>query len=116
MSTDTPTRYIDVPLTDDQRLSIGMIDVASSQIAALGYDEPSQTLVVQFTTNPRKDQVEGDVYRYANVDRELYAEFAAAESKGRFFKDWIRSAADKYPFAVVRRGAKAQITEQPAAA
>jgi hypothetical protein len=85
MKTDTSTastitRYIDVPIAD-QRLAVGMTDIESSQISALGYDEPSRTLVIQFTPNPRKDQVEGDVYRYANVEPEVYAEFAARTAR-----------------------------------
>jgi KTSC domain len=54
----------------------------SSAIAAVEYDRASQQLDIELTN--------GRVYRYADVPREVYEAFMAAESKGRFYNDHIR--------------------------
>lgn len=59
----------------------------SSQIAAYGYDDASQTLGLEF---PGKGPVAGPRYHYHGFSPELYAEFLAAESKGKFFGAHIR--------------------------
>ena len=54
--------------------------VESSNIDSIGYVHDSQTLQIAFKA---KDGVRA--YNYANVPPELYQEFMAAESKGKFF-------------------------------
>lgn len=66
--------------------------VSSSMIAAIGYDEATETLEVVFTS--------GAVYRYRGVHEDVFWDFRAAPSKGRFFNDRIR---DAYPWEEVRR-------------
>ncbi|SFV32876.1 KTSC domain-containing protein [Hyphomicrobium facile] len=64
--------------------------VSSTNIASVGYDEPTQTLEVEFTN--------GSVYQYYNVDAGLYERFKEAPSKGQFLNTYIRSG---YPFSRV---------------
>lgn len=62
--------------------------VASSTIVAIGYDEPSQTLEVEFMS--------GGVYQYYNVPQELAGELMRASSKGQFLHYQIKNA---YPYS-----------------
>jgi hypothetical protein len=62
--------------------------VASSNILSVGYDEPSQTLEVEFSN--------GTIYQYYNVGRNLFEQFMEAASKGQFLNTYIRNA---YPFS-----------------
>lgn len=64
--------------------------VASSNIAAIGYDEPSETLEIEFTS--------GAIYQYYNIGRATYEALMAAPSKGQFFGTYIKNAA---PFSRV---------------
>jgi hypothetical protein len=57
-------------------------DVVSSELRSVGHDEESLVLEVEFHS--------GGVYRYFGVPRDLYLNLMAAESKGRFFNEWIR--------------------------
>ncbi|MGH6952394.1 MAG: KTSC domain-containing protein [Vitreimonas sp.] len=61
--------------------------VRSSLIQRAIYDASKQTLAVTFTT--------GRTYLYFEVPSDVYAEFAAAESRGRYFNWRIR---DRYAF------------------
>ena len=71
-------------------MSITMQPVESTQIMAIGHDEESKTLAIQFKG--------GSVYHYQNVPVSLFAELMAAESKGKFFGQNLKNAVDKYPF------------------
>ena len=64
--------------------------VSSSNIASLGYDEPTQTLEVEFIT--------GSVYQYYNVGAALVEQLMQASSKGQFLNSYIRPA---YPYSRV---------------
>ncbi|MBN7795869.1 KTSC domain-containing protein [Parahaliea mediterranea] len=64
--------------------------VASSNIASIGYDEPSQTLEVEF--------LNGTVYQYYNVPLNMYESMMKEGSKGRFLNTYIKNA---YPFSRV---------------
>jgi hypothetical protein len=64
--------------------------VASESIAAIGYDEETGVLEVEF--------VSGAVYRYRDVPQDVYENFRQARSKGAFFNRYIR---DAYPFEQV---------------
>jgi hypothetical protein len=58
--------------------------VPSSAIVAIGYDEQSEMLEVEF--------VSGAVCRYFGVDADVYEDFRAASSKGSFFNRHIKDA------------------------
>ncbi|MDC7785095.1 KTSC domain-containing protein [Rhodoplanes sp. TEM] len=64
--------------------------VSSSNLASVGYDEPSETLEVEFKN--------GTVYQYYNVGAALYQQFCEAPSKGQFLNAYIRNA---YPYSRV---------------
>ena len=60
--------------------------VRSSVIAALGYDQATNTLEVEF--------VSGKVYRYFMIPAETYDALLTADSLGREFNENVR---DRYP-------------------
>jgi hypothetical protein len=64
--------------------------VASSNIASIGYDEPSQTLEVEF--------LNGSIYQYYNVPINIYDQLMKDPSKGRFLNTYIKNA---YPYSRV---------------
>ncbi|MES3154230.1 KTSC domain-containing protein [Sphingomonas faeni] len=64
--------------------------VASTNIVSLGYDDPSETLEVEFSS--------GSVYQYYNVPPSIWTELFAAPSKGQFLNAYIKNA---YPFSRV---------------
>lgn len=64
--------------------------VASSNVASIGYDEPSQTLEVEFMS--------GAVYQYYNVSQALFDQLMQAGSKGKFLAYQIKNA---YPYSRV---------------
>jgi hypothetical protein len=64
--------------------------VISSNISAIGYDEQSQTLEVEFTN--------GTIYQYYNVTIALYDLFMQAGSKGKFLAYEIKNV---YPYSRV---------------
>lgn len=69
-------------MTDRQpSLAIEMLPVQSSNIRAIGYDESTKTLAVQFANG---------IYHYAGIDPELFQSLTAADSKGKFFQQNIR--------------------------
>ena len=61
--------------------------VASSNIASIGYDEPSETLEVEF--------LNGSVYQYYNVPQVLYDQLMQEGSKCRFLHAYIKRS---YPY------------------
>lgn len=58
--------------------------VASSNIASIGYDAPSQTLEVEFQG--------GAIYQYYGVPENMYDQLMQAGSKGRFLNMYIKNA------------------------
>lgn len=64
--------------------------VASSNIVSIGYDEPSQTLEIEFTN--------GAIYQYYNVTQVLFEQLIQAGSKGQFLTYQIKSV---YPYSRV---------------
>ena len=62
--------------------------VVSSNISAVGYDEQFETLEVEF--------LNGSIYQYYNVPRNLYEQLMQAGSKGRFLNTYIKNA---YPYS-----------------
>lgn len=64
--------------------------VVSSTIVAIGYDEPSQTLEVEFNT--------GTIYQYYNVSPALFEQLMHASSKGQFLAYQVKNI---YPYSRV---------------
>ncbi|MBB4305107.1 hypothetical protein GGD81_004175 [Rhodobium orientis] len=58
--------------------------VASSNIASIGYDAPSQILEVEFLS--------GTIYQYYGVPENMYDQLMQAGSKGRFLSSYIKNA------------------------
>jgi hypothetical protein len=56
-----------------------LIPVESSRISAYGYDEDTARVIVQFPDGVR--------WEYRNVPAWVWADFVAADSKGRFIHD-----------------------------
>jgi hypothetical protein len=64
--------------------------VGSTNIASIGYDEPSETLEIEF--------INGTVYQYYNVGAALFEQLMQAPSKGQFLNTYIKNA---YPYSRV---------------
>jgi hypothetical protein len=60
-----------------------MIPVTSSNIEAIGYNEPNEILYIRFKG--------GKVYSYERVPSYTYDELMAAESVGKFFNQSIKN-------------------------
>lgn len=60
-----------------------MPEVDSTAIRAIDYDARARTLFIRF--------IDDDLYAYFDVPEAIYAAFLAADSKGGFFADWIRT-------------------------
>ncbi len=58
--------------------------VASSNIAAVGYDGNSQTLEIEFLS--------GSIYQYYGVPQNMHEQLMRASSKGRFLNTYIKNA------------------------
>ncbi|CAB4159810.1 KTSC domain containing protein [uncultured Caudovirales phage] len=67
------------PLSDKPRPPIALEPVESNQVGAIGYDEATKTLAVQFRRGARA------IYHYPGVERETFEAFKGAESIGGFF-------------------------------
>ena len=63
---------------------INMIQVSSSNIAAVGYDEASQTLYGQFR--------HGGTYAYSSVPNSVYIGLMSANSKGEYHRANIKNS------------------------
>ena len=61
--------------------------LVSTSLKSAGYDADNKTIEVEF--------VEGGIYRYFDVPKEIYEALLKAESKGRFYVAEIR---DKYMY------------------
>jgi hypothetical protein len=55
--------------------------LSSGKLRAAGYDESSRTLEIEF--------VNGDVFEYKSVSREVYRQLMASPSPSSFFEDKI---------------------------
>lgn len=64
--------------------------VASSNIASIGYDDLNETLEVEF--------LNGSVYQYYNVVKNMHDQLMQTGSKGRFLNTYIKNA---YPYSRV---------------
>ena len=66
---------------------MNMHSVNSSNILAIGYDDNSRILRIQFKSNY-------SVYDYYDVSKEVFLDFIQAESKGRYHINHIRGEYD----------------------
>lgn len=69
----------------------------SSQIAAYAYDAGQQMMVLRF--KKKGEDTDNKSYGYPGVAPEKYADFLAAESKGSWFYENLKS---QYPRGVFR--------------
>jgi hypothetical protein len=67
------------------------IRVNSSCVSSIGYARQTQVLEVEF--------VNGGLYRYFEVEPEIYEQFLHAESHGTYFNEEIKGA---YRYAIIR--------------
>jgi len=65
-----------------------MIQVTSSNVQAIGYDDQSGTLRVEF--------INGGTYDYYSVPQEIYVSFLSAPSKGEFHNLHIKKTGYSY--------------------
>lgn len=72
------------PFSKGKRPEIQLQGVKSSQVKAIGYDEDTKTLAVQFQRGT------GAVYHYPNVSPEQHQAFVNAESIGGHFGKHIK--------------------------
>jgi len=79
-------------------LNIAMQPVESSQIVAIGHDQKTNTLAIQFWN---KDQTPGGVYHYDNFTTDQFEELKSAESIGKYFGQNVRKNADAHPYRKV---------------
>lgn len=65
---------------------MNLVPVQSSNIEAIGFDEPESALYVKFRS--------GALYKYqgAGVNADHHRRFMEAESKGKFFRQNLRGA------------------------
>lgn len=67
---------------------MNLIEVESSMIQAVGYDEETQVLRVVFNN--------GGLYEYYDVPSEIYDGLMQAESKGQYMRAMV---IDQYPYS-----------------
>lgn len=71
---------------------IALHPVESNQVGAIGYDDATQTLAVQFKRGARA------IYHYAGVTREQFDAFQFAESIGTHFGQHFKALPfEKFP-------------------
>ena len=58
------------------------IPVKSRDVKSVGYDERTQTLEVEFLS--------GGIYEYSRVSEQVYEELLQADSKGKYFRRYVR--------------------------
>lgn len=73
------------PISAAQELE-AMLPVNSSMAKAIGYDNESQTLQVEFHN--------GAIYQYSDVESETWESLQAADSTGKFFNSDIKGNYD----------------------
>lgn len=81
----------------NNEISITMIPVDSSQLAAIGHDADNSTLAIQF----KRGVGVGNTYYYQNFDADNFKEFKEAPSVGSHFYQHIKPFADKFPYAKI---------------
>lgn len=80
------------PFSDKPRPPITLEPVESNQVGAIGYDEATKTLAVQFRRGARA------IYHYPNVERATFEAFKGAESIGTYFGQHLKALPfEKFP-------------------
>ena len=85
------------PLPTNPRPPNPLQPVDSNQVGAIGYDDATKTLAVQFRRGARA------IYHYPNVEQKTFNDFMGAESIGTYFGKHIKAlpfdkfAADPVP-------------------
>lgn len=74
----------------DLNFDSGWIQVSSSCIDAISYNQQTSILKIRFHT--------GSEYEYRDVSSDVFADFQAANSKGRFFNQSIK---DVYDYSIL---------------
>jgi hypothetical protein len=78
--------------SENPRPPIALEPVESNQVGAIGYDDATQTLAVQFKRGARA------IYHYPGVTRETFEAFKGAGSIGTFFGQHIKALPfEKFP-------------------
>lgn len=81
--------------SEAEYVAIPMTAVESNQVGAVGYSAERKTLSVTFARGT------GAIYHYPNVAPTVYEAFMAAESKGKFFGEHVKSLPfEKFPAPV----------------
>ena len=57
--------------------------ISSSNISRSGYDSATDSMFIEFKT--------GDIYKYESVPHDIFEEFLAAKSPGRYFMQYIKN-------------------------
>ncbi len=78
-------KNIPAAFSEAPRPPIALEPVESNQVKAIGYDDATKTLAVQFKHGL------GAIYHYPNVERATFEAFKSAESIGTFFGQNIKS-------------------------
>lgn len=76
-------------------VSIPLVPVVSSQLAAVGYDPQTSTLAVEFKGYGDKP---GSVYHYADVDQDTWAALNAAPSFNSEFIKRVKKDPERFPY------------------
>ncbi len=80
------------PFSDKPRPPIALEPVESNQVGAIGYDEGTKTLAVQFKRGAKA------IYHYPNVERATFEAFKGAESIGTYFGQNLKALPfEKFP-------------------
>jgi len=77
---------------DYPRPQIALQPVESNQVGAIGYDDDTKTMAVQFKRGARA------IYHYPGITREQFEAFRDAESIGTHFGEHFKAAKfEKFP-------------------
>lgn len=95
----------------NEKRTIELTQVESSQLESYGYDAETGTLAVRFRGHGGKP---GSLYHYRNVGASEWAAFNDASSKGSYFIRTIKPNPARYPYSRVEE-ATPEPTPEPAA-
>jgi hypothetical protein len=72
----------------EQGEQMNRIPVASSNLAAVGYDSANSVLEITF--------LDGGIYQYYGVPSQIHAGLMSAGSKGSYFDQYVKKAGYRY--------------------
>lgn len=96
-------RNLEVFIVPEQ--SITMYKVNSSNIDYIGYDEENQQLYIQFLSN-------GSIYRYENVDLNMWRTIWSVESVGSWFYWFMRINDGTFPYTKLSGSYNLEYTDE----